>query len=56
MEDISCFSFGSILELTTCFHEFFEYESTNFFTNISQLQKKTNWLNEAFFLSFEHLR
>ena len=35
---------GSIIEFTTCFHEFFEYESTNFFTNTSQLKKKTNSL------------
>ena len=26
------------IELTTCFHEFSEYESTNFFTNVSQLK------------------
>ena len=25
-------------KLTTCFHEFFEYESTNILTNISQLK------------------
>jgi hypothetical protein len=29
-----------IVEFTTCFHEFSKYESTNFFTNISQLKKK----------------
>jgi hypothetical protein len=34
--------FVTIIELTTCFHEFSEYESANFFTNISQLKKKTN--------------
>ena len=32
------------IELTTCFHEFSEYESTNFFTNISQRKKKPNFL------------
>ena len=35
---------GSIFEFTTCFHEFFQYKSTNFFTNTSQLKKKTNSL------------
>ena len=32
------FSLESIRELTTCFHEFSKYKSTNFFTNISQLK------------------
>ena len=32
------------IELTTCFHEFYENESIDFFTNISQLKKKTNCL------------
>ena len=36
----------TIIEFTTCFHEFSEYESTNFFTAISQVS----------FLSFDHLR
>ena len=35
--------FYFIIELTICFHEFFECKSTNF-TNISQLKKKTNFL------------
>ena len=45
-------------ELTTCFHEFFKYKSTIFFTNISQLKKKTNflWVEKGFFFSFEHLK
>ena len=44
MKDISCFSFGSIIELTTCFHEFSEYEWTSLLTIIFQLKKKTNFL------------
>ena len=36
-----------IFELMTCFHEFSKHESTNFFTNISQLKKQTNfWVFE----------
>ena len=37
----------------TCFHEFFNYESTIFFPNISQLEKKTNFLlvHKGFFFS-----
>ena len=34
----------TIIKLTTCFHEFSKYESTNFFTNIFQLKKKTSFL------------
>ena len=37
-------SLNSIIEPTTCFHEFSEYESTNFFTNICQMEKQTNCL------------
>ena len=36
----STFLLQSIIELTTCLHEFPEYESTNFFTNISQFLNK----------------
>ena len=49
----------SVIEFTTWFHEFSKYESTNFFTNTSQLKKQTNLIGQkkAFlFLSFEHLR
>ena len=35
---------NSIIELKTCFHKFYKYESTNFPTNIFQLKKKTNFL------------
>ena len=33
----SCFSFLTVIELMTCFHEISAYECTNFFTHISQL-------------------
>ena len=36
-----CPHFQPIIELTTFFHKFSNYESTNLFTNISQLKKKT---------------
>ena len=36
--------------ISTCFHEFFEYESTNIFTYISRLEKKTNFFGTIFFL------
>ena len=32
------------IELTTCFHEFYEKESIDFFSNISQLKKRTDSL------------
>ena len=34
----------SIIEFTTCFHEFFKHKTTNIFNNISQLKNKTNFL------------
>ena len=34
----------TIIELTTFFHEFFKYHSTNFFTNISQLKIENKFL------------
>ena len=34
----------SYIEFTTCFHEFFKYETTNIFTKISQLKNKTIFL------------
>ena len=46
----------SYIEFTTCFHEFFKYETTNIFTKISQLKNKTNLLlaeKVIFSLSFE---
>ena len=53
-------SFSSpIIELTTCFHEFFEYDFKNYFNNISQLKKKINFSvvkKSIFFLRFEYLR
>ena len=45
---------GTIIELTTCFHEFSQYESTNFFTNISQLKKNSLFKTVIFFLSFDN--
>ena len=36
----------TIIEFTTCFHEISEYEYTNFFTNISQLKKKTTFFQK----------
>ena len=43
----------SYIEFTTCFHEFFKYETTNIFTKISQLKNKTNFLlaEKVIFLS-----
>ena len=32
-----------LIEFTTCFHESSKYKSTNFFTNVFQLKKKTNF-------------
>ena len=52
--------FLSIIEVATCFHEFSEYKSTNFFNNIYQLKTKVNFLlvknTYNFFLSFKNLR
>ena len=47
------------IELTTCFHEFSENKSTNFFNNIFQQKMKTNslWVKQGiFFLSLEHMK
>ena len=49
----------SINELTAWFHEFSEYDSTNFVTNISQLKKGTNSLlvkKGILFLTFEQTK
>ena len=45
----------SIIEFTTCFHELSEYESTNYFTSISQLKKRAQipcWSKKVFFPQF----
>ena len=41
------------IELTTCFHEFSENKSTNFFNNIFQQKMKTNslWVKQGIFFS-----
>ena len=40
MCSVSLIVLKAIIEVTTCFHEFSQYESTNCFTNISQLERK----------------
>ena len=46
----------SMIKFTTCFHEFFKHETTNIFTNTSQLKNKINFLlaeKVIFSLNFE---
>ena len=45
----------SNIELTTCFHEFFKYESTNFFYQYISVEKeKEIFLISHFLLSFDY--
>ena len=52
--------FQSLVNLTTCFHEYFEYESTNFFYNINIIFSKGRknclfWPIRSFFFKWEIL-
>ena len=59
LENIEVGVVKPIIELTTCFHEFAEYESPNLFHQYLSVEKQTKILivpKKTFFLSFEYLK